>query len=467
MSKHKFDLCVIGAGPGGYPAAIRAGQCGAKVVIIEKGYLGGTCLNWGCIPTKTLIAGVEVLDKIKDAGEFGIRVEGKAVPDWPAMLKRKNAVVEKLRGGIAGLLKNAGVTVFNGTASFVDRKTVLCSGDGGERTTVSAEKIIIASGSEPFMPHFIPESKRVLNSTQLLSIEKIPKTLLVLGGGVIGCEFACLFAKLGADVTVVEMLPAILPLQDKEISRCLTREMQKSGIKVITGCPLEKIKADNRLISGTAGKEKVSAEYMLVAIGRSPAISTLNLKATGVKTDEKGWVSVDSQCRTNIPNIYAIGDVTGRIQLAHLASAMGLCAAENVCEGRCKFKDDLVPNCIFTAPEIGTVGFTQEQCEKQGIEVKIGRFPFAALGKAMTINETAGFCKIIASAETDQVLGVHIIGPHATDIIAEAVPAMNMEITAKELGRAIHAHPTLGEIMMEAAHAVHGESVHVPKNRLA
>jgi dihydrolipoamide dehydrogenase len=381
------------------------------------------------------------------------------------MLDRKNSVVEKLRGGIGGLLKNAGVAVFTGSASFIDRKSIALETSDGKKERVSAEKFIIASGSEPVVPGFIPKSKRIITSTELLSIKEIPGSLLVLGGGVIGCEFACLFAELGTKVTVVEMMTNILPLQDKELSKVLAREMKAHGIEIFTGAPLEKIAADAKAVSGIVGGEKLSADYMLVSIGRVPVSNSLNLKAAGVVANEKGWIPVDSKCRTNAPNIYAIGDVTGRVQLAHFASAMGLCAADNACGIRNEINDDLVPGCIFTCPEIGTVGLSEEQCKEKNTQYNVGKFPFAALGKAMAIDETSGFCKIISSVETDQVLGVHIVGPHATDLISEAVTAMSLEVTAKALGKAIHAHPTLGEAMMEAAHAVHGESVHMAASR--
>ncbi|OGV46986.1 MAG: dihydrolipoyl dehydrogenase [Lentisphaerae bacterium GWF2_44_16] len=465
MEKEVFDLCVIGAGPGGYVAAIRGTQRGLKTVIIEKKHLGGTCLNTGCIPTKTLIAGTEVLHKARNAGDFGVKISGKIEADWDKMLSRKDSVVEKLRGGIGGLLKNAGVTVINGMASFVDKKTVSVKTEKGENQSISAKNFIIASGSESLVPGFIPKSERVLTSTELLSIQKIPESLLILGGGVIGCEFACLFAELGTKVTVVEMLPRILPVLDSEISRTLAQYMKKSGINILTGTPMQDIKAGAKSVSGKVGPDELSAEYLLVSIGRKPLTEGLNLEAAGVKTNERGWIPVDSKCKTNVPSIYAIGDIAGKIWLAHLASAMGLCAAENAAGNKSEFSYDLVPGCIFTTPEIGVIGLSEDECKEKGINYHVGKFPFAALGKAMAINETSGFCKIIADAATDQVLGVHIIGPHATDLVSEAVPAMSLEITAKELGKAIHAHPTLGEAMMEAAHAVHGESVHVATRR--
>ena len=261
------------------------------------------------------------------------------------------------------------------------------------------------------------------------------------------------------------MLDSIMPNIDRETSRVVAAQMQKMGIEIMNGKPLGDLKADDKGVSGKVGDLTVSADYLLVSIGRKPALEGMNLAASGVKTNERGWIPVDSSCRTNVPGIFAIGDATGSWQLAHAASAMGVVAADVACGKKNAFDGSLVPGCIFTSPEIGSVGKSQEQCDKEGIETRVGKFPFAALGKAMAINETVGFCKIIADAKTDQILGVHIVGPHATDLIAEACPALHLEITAKELGKAIHAHPTLGEAMMEAAHAVHGESAHIPSKR--
>ena len=462
----EFDVLVIGGGPGGYVAAIRAAKNGAKTALVERKEFGGTCLNIGCIPTKTLIAGVDVYHKARHAMEFGVKISGEVSPDWEAMLARKDSVIKTLRGGIGSLLKAAGVTVFKGHGAFTGRKTVkVVDGEGGEVEEITANKIIIASGSETLVPGFIPKGKRVITSTELLSIPEIPKSLLILGGGVIGCEFACLFAELGTKVTIVEMLDSIMPNIDRETSRVVAAQMQKMGIEIMNGKPLGDLKADDKGVSGKVGDLTVSADYLLVSIGRKPALEGMNLAASGVKTNERGWIPVDSSCRTNVPGIFAIGDATGSWQLAHAASAMGVVAADVACGKKNAFDGSLVPGCIFTSPEIGSVGKSQEQCDKEGIETRVGKFPFAALGKAMAINETVGFCKIIADAKTDQILGVHIVGPHATDLIAEACPPLHLEITAKELGKAIHAHPTLGEAMMEAAHAVHGESAHIPSKR--
>ena len=462
----EFEVLVIGGGPGGYVAAIRAAKNGAKTALVERREFGGTCLNIGCIPTKTLIAGVDVYHKARHAMEFGVKITGDVTPDWEAMLARKESVIKTLRGGIGSLLKAAGVTVFKGHGTFTSRKTVkVVDAEGAPVEEITADKIIIASGSETLVPGFIPKGKRVITSTELLSIPEIPKSLLILGGGVIGCEFACLFAELGTKVTIVEMLESIMPNIDRETSGVVAAQMRKMGIEIMNGKPLGDLKADDNGVSGKVGDLTVSADYLLVSIGRKPALDGMNIAASGVKTNERGWIPVDATCRTNVPGIFAIGDATGSWQLAHAASAMGVVAADVACGKKNAFDGSLVPGCIFTSPEIGSVGKSQEQCDKEGIETKVGKFPFAALGKAMAINETVGFCKIIADAKTDQVLGVHIVGPHATDLIAEACPALHLEITARELGKAIHAHPTLGEAMMEAAHAVHGESAHIPSRK--
>ena len=465
MAMEKFDVCVIGAGPGGYVAAIKAGQKGLKTALIEKNNFGGTCLNIGCIPTKTLIASAEVLHSARHAADFGVEITGEIKPNWTKMLKRKEEVLEKLRGGIAGLLKAAGVTVFKGTASFMNRQSVMVADGENAGTTIQAKNFIIAVGSTSLVPGFIPQSPRVITSTELLSIPKVPKSLLVLGGGVIGCEFACLFAEMGTEVTIVEMLPSILPPIDREVGKTLAKIMESKGIKIMTGAPLGDIKATAKGVTGMVGDTKVSAEYLLVSIGRKSVAGELNLAAAGVQTNERGWIPVNEYAQTNVANIYAIGDVTGKGMLAHWASAQAAAAVDTIAGERTALLADQVPGAIFTTPEIGSLGASEEQLKEKGIAYKVGKFPFAALGKAMAINETEGFVKILADAETDAVLGMHIIGPHATDLIAEAGPVMKLECTARELGKAIHAHPTIGEAIMEAAHAVHGECAHIPTRR--
>ena len=322
----KFDVCVIGAGPGGYVAAIRAGQCGFKTALVEKAFFGGTCLNVGCIPTKTLIAGAEVYASAKHAADFGVEISGEVRADWKKMLARKDEVIGKLRNGIASLLKSAGVTVFGGRGEFLSRRQLMVAAGEAAGTVIEADKFIIATGSDPLVPGFIPKGDRILTSTELLSLPKLPKSLLILGGGVIGCEFACLFAELGVEVTVVEMLPQILPQTDGECAKLLAKQMAGKGIRILNGTPLTDIRCTARGVSGKVGDETLKADYLLVSIGRKPVTADLNLPAAGVKTDQRGFIEVDDSFRTSAPNIYAIGDAVGRIMLAHWASA----AAGNV-----------------------------------------------------------------------------------------------------------------------------------------
>ena len=461
----EYDVAVIGAGPGGYVAAIRAAQLGAKVALIEKESLGGVCLNRGCIPTKTLIACADVYSRVRSAAEFGVRVEGPVSFDWSEMQARKEKTVTGLRQGVATLMKSNRVDVLAGNASFLDRRRITVTGPEEKTDTIAATATIIATGSESVIPAFVPKADNILDSWAALSCPKLPESIIILGGGVIGCEFACLYARLGLEVTIVEMLPEILPTQDREAARVVRTQMKKLGVTVLTDARMTDIVCRRNTVAAKAGDATVKAKAMLVCVGRRPVTQGLNLDAAGLQTDEMGLIPVNEKCRTKAPGIYAVGDVTGMIQLAHRASAMGICAANNAAGRADTHSDCLVPSCIFTSPEIGAVGLTQEQAEEDGMDVRIGKFPFAALGKAQAVQETAGFCKIIADADTDQVLGVHIVGPHATDIVAEAAAAMTLEITAAELARTIHAHPTLAEAVMEAAHAVHGQCIHMPRTR--
>jgi dihydrolipoamide dehydrogenase len=455
-----FDIVVIGAGPGGYPAAIRAAQLGASVAIVEKEQLGGTCLNWGCIPTKALIAAAETFEKIKHAEALGISVKGATV-NYAVMIGHKDKTVGTLRGGIKQLLAANGVKQFTGTASFVDRNTVEVAGE-----KIGAKKIIIATGSTSAMPGFLPKHERVVESRAFLDLNKLPATMIVLGGGFIGCELASMAAMLGVKVTLVELLDDILLLLDADVRREVRAHMEKNlGIRILTGKALEKISADAKAVKGSFGDEVLSADLLLCAVGRKPVTDGLKLENAGLKTSERGFIESDDYCRTRVANIFAIGDVTGKIQLAHFATAQGIDAAENAVRPKLHRHETLVPNVIFTSPEIGTVGLSEDDAKKQNRAVKTGKFRFAGLGKGLATGETIGFVKWIADATSGQLIGAAAVGPHATDLIAEAAAAIRAELTATELGRTIHAHPTFGEIWMEAAHAVHGESIHAPPKR--
>jgi dihydrolipoamide dehydrogenase len=453
-----FDLIVIGGGPGGYPAAIRAAQLGASVALVEKDQLGGTCLNRGCIPTKTLIASAELAAHARRGEEMGVRIP-EVSPDYPAMAARKDKVVERLRGGVGSLLKANGVKVLTGSASFVSPREVLVAGPEGE-TRLGADKVIIATGSAPAVPGFVPKDGPVYTSRTLLELTELPESIIVLGGGYIGCEFACLLALLGVKVTVVEMLEDILFLLDRDARSEIKRSMKKMGVEVLTGSPLEDITAGAEGVSGRTGEKQVEAAAMLVSVGRRPVTDGLKLEAIGLELDDKGFIPVDEGCRTSVPGVFAVGDVNGIIQLAHAATAQGLVAAENACGGRQLRNESLVPACIFTLPEVGAVGVSEAEAREKGLAVKRAKFPFMACGKALAAGESAGFVKLLADEATGRLLGAQAVGPHATDLIAEAAVAIRAELTAHELGATVHAHPTLAEVWMECAHVMEGRPVH-------
>lgn len=462
----KFDVVVIGAGPGGYPAAIRAAQLGARVALVEKEQLGGVCLNCGCIPTKTLIAASHLNWSLRnEAPALGIHADNVSV-DYAALQRHKNDVIGKLRGGIAQLLKANNVALFNGTASLESRNRVQIAGDKSQAAVIEAGRIIFATGSVSSMPGFLPKSPRVLESRAFLELEKLPASLLVLGGGIIGCELACMAARLGTAVTVVEMLPDILAFADPDVRREVRRTMEKDmNITVLTGHALENIRAGSTGVSGEFDGRRLEAETLLAAVGRKPFTEGLGLENAGLRVDARGFLATDDSCRTRVASIFAVGDLAGREQLAHVATAMGLVAAENACGRRSSMSGRVVPSAVFTAPEIGTVGLGEEQAKQQNREIVFGKFPFAAVGRALASGETAGFVKWIADANTDQLLGAQVVGPHATDILATAALAVQGEWTAAEFGRVVHAHPTFAEAWMEAAHAVHGLCINAPPPR--
>ena len=459
---YDFDVIVIGAGPGGYPAAIRAAQLGKRTAIVEREAFGGTCLNWGCIPTKTLIASAERYRHAAHSEAFGVTTKGAAF-DYAKMVARKCDIVAKLVGGIQSLLKSNGVEMVRGAARFEDAHRVSVVQPDGSARWLSASAIIIAAGSDSAMPGFLPQDKRVMDSRAFLDLTALPESLLILGGGVIGCEFACMAAMLGAKVTVVEMLEDIVMVLDRDVRRVLRRRMEALGVEVLTGAPLTGIAVKRGKVSGTFNGRKLSGDALLVAVGRKPNTAALDLARAGVNVDERGTIPVDAQGRTNVASIFAIGDlVTGSIQLAHAATQQGVAAAE-AAAGLKSRAESICPACIFTSPEIGLVGLTEAKAQQQGRDVKVAAFPFAALGKAMAAGETDGFVKWVADPTTGQLLGAQAIGCHATELISEAAVAIRNELTIDEIGRAIHCHPTLSESWMEAAHVFHGACIHLPK----
>jgi dihydrolipoamide dehydrogenase len=457
----QFDVVVIGAGPGGYPAAIRAAQLGASVAIVEKERLGGTCLNFGCIPTKALIASAELYGRVRRAAEFGVAVSGATV-DYAAMVKRKDKTVAQLRDGVRQLLTANGVKIFAGAAAFKDRNAIAI--DGGE--TIGAKKTIIAAGSTSVTPDFLPKHERIVESRGFLALDRLPQRLIVLGGGYIGCEIAAMAATLGVKVTIVELLADILTQLDADLRGEVRAHLEKGlGARVLTGQPLTRIAADQHGVSGLCGDETLHAELLLNAVGRRPVTDGLNLAAAGLATNPRGFIETDDYCRTKAATVFAVGDVAGKIQLAHYATAQGLIAAENAVGTKPRRHPTLVPSVIFTAPEVATVGLSEAEAATQKRAVRIGKFRFSALGRGLAAGETAGFVKWIADAATDQLIGAAAVGPHATELIAAAAIAIRAELTARELGETIHAHPTFAEAWMEAAHALHGECVHAPPKR--
>lgn len=463
-------LIILGTGPGGYVAAIRAAQMGAKVTVVEDAEVGGTCLNRGCIPTKTLVATAEVYEKIKDASDFGIDVEGGAKVNVPKVMERQGKVISTLVKGIRGLFKMHGIELVEGRGALVDKNTIEVSLKDGSKRTVSADNIIVATGSRPAeIPTFPFDGEKIISSDDAICFSEVPKRLIIIGAGVIGCEFACIFKTLGAEeVTMIELMPRCLSTEDVEISDLMARELKKKKIKLVTNAKVEKVtvNADGTVMAVLDGAEPATADKVLVSIGRALNSKGIGLEETGVKLGRRGEVIVNEYMETDVPGVYAIGDVVGGIMLAHVASKEGLVAVENIMHGnKVKMDYTVVPAGIFTLPEIGSVGLREQDAQAKGIAVKTGHFQIRGLGKAQAMNELAGMVKVVADANTDKVLGVHIMGAHSTDYIHEAAIAMQMGATSKQVAETIHSHPTLAEAIMEAMEDVHGIAIHVPPTK--
>lgn len=460
-----MKVTVLGAGPGGYVAALKAAQLGAEVTVIEESEVGGTCLNWGCIPTKTLIASAELLHKANNAKSYGLELDGTITANIEKIVERKNKVVDIQTKGIRGLFKSWGVRLIEGRGVIAGPKKINVTLKDGSTEEVETDKIIIATGSRPAqIPVFPFDGKRILSSDHAINPESVPKSLLIVGAGVIGCEFAFIYKQFGADVTMVEMMPNAVSTEDEEISQILERELKKNKIKLLTATSVEKIDVRDDGVSVELSNGKtVEAEKVLVSIGRAVNSREIGLEAVGIKTGGRGEIPVDSAMQTNVEGIYAIGDVVGGIMLAHLASKEGMVAAENAMGGSAEVNYNVIPAAIFTSPEIGSVGLREKQAVEKGIKYRVGRFQFRGLGKAHAMGEIAGLFKIIADEETDKILGAHIIGAHASDLIHEVAVAMEKGLTVKDIAHTIHAHPTLSEGIMEAAEDVHDAAIHCPK----
>ena len=461
-------VSIIGGGPGGYVAAIRAAQLGAKVTLVEKGPIGGTCLNVGCIPTKVLLHTAEVFSEIGHAKDLGISVTGASV-DWNALMMRKNAAVQTLTGGVTTLLRSNGVRVLAGEASFVSSgEIVVRSANGGEEK-VEHDAAIIATGSEAFVPP-VPgfDLPGVITSTEALSLSRIPKSMTLVGGGVIGVEFASIFASFGTSLTIVEMLPEILPNIDEEITGILKATLLQRGVRIHTSSKVTGVRrSDTGLVVAVEtpdGRMDIEAECVLVCVGRKPNTSALALDRAGVSVD-RGRIVTDQHMRTSQAGIYAVGDCTSPIMLAHVASREGVVAAENIMGHDVVMDYRTTPSAIYTSPEVASVGLTERQAGEKGIAVRVGRFPLAANGKSMIVNDVAGIVKYIVDEKYGEILGLHIIGPRATDLIVEGALAIRLEATVDEIVTTIHAHPTIGEALAEAALASRSEAIHLPKKQ--
>lgn len=447
-----YNLAIIGAGPGGYVAAIRAARLGATVVLIEKDEVGGTCLNRGCVPLKTLAQGATMLHTVRRAADFGIDT-GEITVNFSRLLERKNKVVSQLVAGVNFLIKKNKIDLLKGSARLSSPGVVAVTAVDGEETILEAENIIIATGSEPALNTALGyDGKLVLTSNEALNLAAVPEKLLIIGGGVIGCEFACIFNAMGAHVTVLELAPTILPGIELESAKTMQSLLKRQGITVKTKVNVREVKKSAGQVTALLDSgEEITADRVLISIGRTMNSGGLGLPESGVALGGRGEIIVNDKLQTSVPGIYAIGDVTGKAQLAHVASAQGLPAVDNIL-GRPRVMDyQVVPHCIFTQPEVASVGLTSQEAKEKGLDIKSAKVSFIANPKAQIMAETSGFVKILADPAGGRLFGVHIVGPHATELIAEATLAIRLGATVEQLAETIHAHPTLSESILEAA----------------
>ncbi|OGP87859.1 MAG: dihydrolipoyl dehydrogenase [Deltaproteobacteria bacterium RBG_16_47_11] len=464
QSQEGYDVTLLGAGPGGYVAAIRAAQMGASVLLVEKSELGGTCLNWGCIPTKSFLSDVKTYKKVRESDLF---IRGSKISmDLGKMVSRKNRVVETMIRGISLLLESQRVKMVRGTGRFLDSKTIQVSSNG-KVETFKTRNVIIATGSQvASLPTVKIDGKRILSSDDVVNLKEIPREVVIIGGGVIGVEFGTLFSGLGSKVTILEMLPQIIATEDEEVIRGLKLLLEKQGIMVLTQAKVlsaipEKDKVEVG-IEREGKKETLSSEKVLMAVGRIPYTEGLQLDKIGVQMEGR-FIKVNSRMETNVDGVYAIGDVIGKMMLAHAASAEGIVAVENIMGKPRQMDYRKVPSCVFTFPEVASVGLKESEARQKGYDIQVGRFPYLSSGKALAMGEPEGFVKIIAERELGQILGVHILGEHATDLIGEGLLAMNVEASIEDLGEVIKGHPTLSEAVTEAALDWEKMAIHLPK----
>jgi len=464
---NEYDVVIIGAGPGGYVCAVRASQNGLKAAIIDKKWLGGVCLNVGCVPSKALLKNAELAHTLRErAEEFGISFDNLKL-DYASAVKRSRGVSQRLTRGVAFLMKKNNVDVFMGEAKVGADKKITVTDSEGKTQQIGAKNIVIATGSTPVMPAaWQADGEKVISYNEAILQEKLPKSAVIIGAGAIGAEFATIWNSYGVPVTMVEMLPNVLPLEDEEVSQELAKAFKKRGIEILTGHKVEAVEKSKDgvivKVSGDGGQKSIEAEQALVAIGFRPNSAGLGLEEAGVKLDGKGFIQVDEKLATSVPGIWAIGDVTGKLLLAHLASAQGILCADALAGRQVNpINYQNVPHATYCQPQVASFGLSEAQAKASGKEIKVGRFPFQANGKALGLGETTGFIKIISDAKYGEILGAHIIGPEASELLPELTLAQQMELTAEEIARNIHAHPTLSEVVMEAAEAVEGQSINI------
>ena len=457
-----MKVAVIGGGPGGYVAALKAAMLGAEVTVIEKNKLGGTCLNVGCIPTKALLASSDVLRTVQEAKNFGINVEGEIKPDFEAIVARKQKVTDELVAGIQFLFDKRGVKKIDGFGKLIDKNTIEVTKDDGSVEEVKADKIILANGSIPTVFPFMPyNGKNVITSDEVLSLEKLPKSMVIIGGGVIGSEIGQFYSSLGTKVTIIEVLPQILGRMDSDGAKALARQFKKDKIKVMCNVATDSFEVSDDIVKLNLNNGKsLEAEVVLLCTGRKPNLANSGVAEAGVKMTDRGFIEVNEYMETNLEGIYAIGDIIPGAMLAHVASAEGMVAAENAVKGNSETVNyKSIPSCVYTEPEVAGVGKTEDELKAEGIEYKVGKFDFRGLGKAKAIGKIQGFIKVLVDKD-DVIIGATLVGPHCTDLLTELSLAVGLGLKAKDVGRVIHAHPSLSEGIMEALHDVHGECVH-------
>lgn len=468
MQNKKFDVAILGSGPGGYPAAIRLGQAGKKVALIEATEVGGTCLNRGCIPTKSLLASAQTLHTLQHAGQFGIHAKDVSF-DWSSMMSRKEDVVKKLKVSLEGLIQSNGVEIIRGWGSFASPSQLIVQSDKGESVKIDAQHIIIATGSEPKnIPQFPFDGQYIHSSTSILKLEKLPKSIAIIGGGVIGCEFASLFNDLGVSVTIIEALDRILPLECETVSSFVTKSLQKRGIAIHAKALVKSLQknADGTGVILDIGDGKtIKADCALVAAGRSLNSEKIGLEKVGIKV-EKGAIVVNDRMQTSIPTVWAIGDVTAKAMYAHVATHQGMVAAENILGHHAIMRYDAVPGVIFTRPEVGTVGLSLQKAKEQGIKATLASYPLQGLGKAQAEMHTEGFAQLVIEESTGRIYGAQIVGHNAGNLVAQMALAIANELTIECITETIHAHPTLAEVWMESAFIASGIPLHFPKQML-